>query len=174
MRPEFKYGLGAGLAAWIWLALEEVLGFHTTHLQAGEYGFWMLPAIQFVMIVLLLRATHRRLTLGRLEPWNAAIASLLASLVFCILLFIGLAASLQFLNPGWLDRMLLWEVTQMRAAGVAEESIRNYIVATRQAYSPYGLARVCFLLQPLAGTAVGLVVCIVLNLRWEKAHLVKP
>ena len=174
MRPEFRFGLAAGLAAWLWLALEEVLGFHTTRLQAGDYGTWVLPLIQLAMLGLLLRDAHRREPLGRLEPWHAAVGSLLTSVVFAVLLYAGLVATLQFVNPGWLDRMLVWKVGLMRAHGIHEDIIRTFIVATREAYSPLGLARTCFLLCPLAGMAAGLVFCIALNLTWERAHLARP
>jgi hypothetical protein len=171
MRPEFKFGLGAGLVWWLWMAIELALGFHSTRLQAGEYSSWMLEVIQFGMIVLLLRATHRQLPLGRLEPWDAALKSLVVSAIFAALVFIGMIACVDFIDPDRLMRMLTWKVAQMRAAGVSEESLRTYIVATRQAYSPLGLARSCFVITPLVGAVMGVLICIALNSRWEKANL---
>jgi hypothetical protein len=174
MRPEFKFGLGAGLVWWAWMGLEILLGFHSTRLQAGEYGAWMHEVVQFGMLVGLMRSVHRTLPLGRLEPWDAALRSLFASAVFSVMVFAGLLACVDFIEPGWLTRVLTWKVELMRADKVSEEAIRAYIVATRQAYSPVGLARSCFIISPLVGGVLGILICIVLNWRWEKANLARP
>jgi hypothetical protein len=174
MRPELKFGLTAGLAWWFWLGVERVLGFQTTHLRAGEYGAWMIEVIQFVMICFLLRAAHRQMPMGRLEPLQAALQSLTTSAILAALAYIGSVALFIFLDPDWLTRMLTWKVSQLRDAGVTEEAIRTYIVATRQAYSPLGLAESLFIITPLVGAGLGTIVSILLNLRWEKANLVRP
>lgn len=174
MRPEFKYGLGAGLVWAGWNALELLLGFRSSHLQAGEYGAWMDQVIQVVMLVLLLRALHRRRPLGRLEPWDAALRSLFTSAILAALIYIGTVALVDFIAPGWLTQMLTWKVAHLRDRGVSEEAIRAYIVATREAYSGLGLARSCFVIFPLVGAVLGILICVILNWRWEKAHLAPP
>ena len=174
MRPELRYGLGAGLAWILWIAIEFALGFHTTHLRAGEIASWMTEVIQFGVLVLLLRSAHRLMPLGRLEPWDAVLKSLVTSAVFAVVIYAGTILCVDFIDPSWLTRMLTWKVTEMRGAGVSEETIRAFIVSTRQEYSALGLARLCFVLTPLIGAVMGMVICIFLNWRWEKVNLVSP
>lgn len=156
------------------MALEIALGFHSKRLDLGEFSSWMVEVIQLVMLVLFLRARHRAIPLGRLEPWEAATKSLLTSFVFGCLLFIASMACVNYFDRDWLFRLVSWQVEKRRAAGVPETELRTYITATYAAYAPLGLARSCLVVVPLLGAGFGVVFAILLNLRWEKAHLAKP
>lgn len=171
MRPEFAYGLIAGLIWWAWMGIEELLGLHGAHIAIGQYTGWLYLVLQFVVVVQIVRIFHRKFPLGRIEPIQAVKHAAFVSAVFGVMVYIGTLAFVNFLKPDWLQHLLTWKVAQMRTAGIAEEQIRAQIVTTREAYGPLGLALTCFVINPLLGSVVGMVTAMVVNWRWEKANL---
>jgi hypothetical protein len=140
MRPELKYGIGAGLAMGGWMLVEFWLGLHSTRLDARQYTSWVTDLIPVIMLYYLLKrriATHRRYWL---PAWEGMLHGVLASLFAALVYYIFLNLYQRYVNPAWVDNQLEWKVAHLRAAGVPEAEVRKQITALRQANGPIGLA----------------------------------
>jgi Protein of unknown function (DUF4199) len=148
MKPELKYGLLAGVGVSLWILVEQLLGFHTTHIAVGEYSGYFSNLIPLTLLFLLLKG-RRDAAGGQLALGPGLRAGLYASLIAALVVCCFLVAYSQFINPGWMDQALDWKVAQLRAGGVTEMAIREDIRFFRRANSPAGL-----ILTTLAGMTV--------------------
>ncbi len=138
MSAEFKYGLITGAGICGWTLLEYCLGLHTTHLAAGQYTGFLSLIIPLTTLWLLLR--HRRDTApgGRLGFWSGVLSGLSASFISGTMVYLFMQVYNLFINPGWMDSVLDWQVARFRADGLTEVAIREKIKFYRQMQSPLG------------------------------------
>jgi hypothetical protein len=139
VKPELKYGLLNGAAVCLWIALEYLLGFHTTRPEIGTYTGLLSNLIPLTMLFLLLRAKRATVYDGRLSLGSGIGAGLTASFVAALVVYSFLVTYSHYINPTWIDQALETKVVQLRAAQVAEPVIQDKITLYRNAYSPLGL-----------------------------------
>ena len=129
MKPEIKYGLACGAALCAWIALEYLLGFHTTRPDLGAWTGLLSNLIPLAVLFLLLRKKRAALFDGRLSLGAGIWAGLLTSFVAALLVYCFLAAYTTYLNPTWIDQALEHKVALWRAEQVAEVDIQGRGVA---------------------------------------------
>lgn len=139
MKPEFKYGLICGAGVCLWIALEYLLGFHTTRPALGTYSGLFSNLIPLTTLFLLLRAKRAAIYDGRLSLGTGIGSGLFASFIAALIVYSFLVAYSRFINPVWIDQALELKVAQLRAQQVAETAIQEKITLYRNAYSPVGL-----------------------------------
>lgn len=139
-RPEFRYGLIAGISMSAWLLFEFALGLHTRHFAAAGYTHWGTEIILVLVLHALLR--HQLRSLGRywLPVWEGVLHGTLASLVAALVFYVFAAVYVFAIHPDWPDLRLAFDVTTMRERGLPEEHVRGYARLFRAAFSPGGLA----------------------------------
>jgi hypothetical protein len=139
VKPEFKYGLINGAGVCLWIALEYLLGFHSTRPEMGAYTGLLSNLVPLTVLFLLLRKKRAALYDGRLSLgagiWSGIVASFVASLV----VYSFLVSYTHFVNPMWVDHALELKVAQQRAAGLSEAAIQDGITLTRSANTPVGM-----------------------------------
>jgi hypothetical protein len=139
VRPEFKYGLICGAGVCLWIALEYVLGFHTTHPEIGAYTGLLSNLIPLVTLFLLLRKKRAAIYDGRLSLAAGIFAGAWASFIAALIVYSFLVLYTHFINPTWVDQALELKVVQWRAQHLAERNIQEQITTFREAYTPSGL-----------------------------------
>jgi hypothetical protein len=139
MKPEFKYGLIAGMGVCLWIALEYALGFHTTRPEIGTYTGLLSNLIPIVTLFLLLQVKRSAIYDGRLSLAAGIRAGLIASFVASLLVYCALAGYTHFINPTWIDQALEVKVAAWRLEQMAEVEIQSRITLYREAYTPTGL-----------------------------------
>ena len=153
MKPELKYGLIIGAGVCLWILLEHLLGFHSTHAGIGEYSGYFSGLIPLAGLFVLLRG---KAAAGRLGLAQGVNSGLYASFVAALVVYCVLVAYSQLVNPGWLDQALEWQVARMRADGTPETHIREQITFYRNAHSPLGLIATRLAGLTLLGTVFSL------------------
>ena len=151
MKPELKYGLFSGAGISLWIALEYLLGFHTTRPDIGVYTGLLSNLIPLTMLFLLLRAKRAAIYDGRLSLGTGIGSGVLASFVAALLVYSFLVSYSRLINPTWIDQVLEHKVTQWRAQQLAETTIQEKITLYRQAYSPVGLVATVIVGMTLMG-----------------------
>ena len=149
MKPELKCGLITGAGVCLWIMGEYLLGFHTTHLEIGAYSGFFSAIIPLVTLFRMLKAQRDAVPDGRLGVWPGVKSGLHAAFISGVIVYGFMLAYNQFINPGWLDHALDWQVAQLRTEGVAESAIREEIKTYRQLNGPVGC-----LISIVAGTTV--------------------
>lgn len=139
MKPELKYGLLNGAGVCLWIALEYLLGFHTTRPDIGAYAGFFSNLIPLTTLFLLLRAKRAAIYDGRLSLGTGIGSGVTASFIAALIVYSFLVAYAHFINPTWIDQTLEIKVAQLRAQHVAEAAIQEKITLYRNAYSPRGL-----------------------------------
>ncbi len=165
MTPEVKYGLLAGAGIGAWTTLEYLAGFHTTHLAVGEYTGYGATLIPLTTLFLLLKGKAATAPEGRLTLWQGVNAGLASSLIAALVVYVYLLSYDLFINPGWLDHALEWQVAQLRAAGVDEPAIREEITFQRRTRTPFGLAATTLVGQTLLGACLSLILTFLIRFR---------
>ncbi|HRG55125.1 MAG TPA: DUF4199 domain-containing protein [Lacunisphaera sp.] len=163
MKPEIKYGLACGAALCAWIALEYLLGFHTTRPDLGAWTGLLSNLIPLVVLFLLLRKKRAALFDGRLSLGAGIGAGLLTSFVAALLVYCFLAGYTTYLNPTWIDQALEHKVALWRAEQVAEVEIQGRIVRYRGAYTPVGLLGNTLVGMTLRGGLLGLGLTVLLR-----------
>lgn len=139
VKPELKYGLICGAIVCAWIALEYLLGFHTTRPEIGAYSGFLSNLIPLVTLFFLLRAKRARVYDGQLSLGAGIWAGVYASFVAALIVYTCLVLYSHFINPTWIDQALEAKVAAWRAQQVAEGDIQNRITVYRNAYTPIGL-----------------------------------
>lgn len=139
MKPELKYGLICGAGVCLWIALEYLLGFHTTRPELGTYTGLLSNLIPLTALFLLLRSKRAALYDGRLSLGAGIGSGVLASLIAALLVYSFITGYNRLINPAWIDQALELQVAQWRAQQLAETAIQQKITQYRDAYSPVGL-----------------------------------
>jgi len=139
VKPEFKYGLINGAGVCVWIALEYLLGFHTTRPEIGSYTGLLSNLVPLTVLFLLLRKKRAAIYDGRLSLGAGIWSGILASFVASLVVYSFLVSYTHFVNPIWIDHALEVKVAQQRAAGVSEAAIQQSITLTRNAYTPAGM-----------------------------------
>jgi len=139
VKPEFKYGLINGAGVCVWIALEYLLGFHTTQPELGRYTGLLSNLVPLTVLFLLLRKKRAAIYDGRLSLGAGIWSGILASFVASLVVYSFLVSYTHFVNPAWIDHALEVKVAQQRAAGMAEAAIQQGITFTRKAYTPAGM-----------------------------------
>ena len=168
IRPEFKYGLIAGGGVALWFFCEYLLGLHTTRLALGEYtGRFSSLVLLFAILALLKKqqAAYGPLFTLRRGLWSGLFTALIAATV----IYIFMAFYGQFINPGWLEHSLKWQVDQLRAANVPESKIREQITFYRDTNSAGGLLYSTLTNWTLQGGMMALLLSFWLIWRGQKA-----
>jgi hypothetical protein len=163
-----KYGLfaAAGMTAWLFLA--HALGFHGAHIALAQYVEWGAAVILVVALWRMLRwqvlAPERRW----LPVWLGLAHGLYTSFVAALVFYIAYALYLRFVHPDFPDLYLEWRVAQMRAAGIAEESIRTLAREYRWSTGSIGLPLTLVAFYLLVGFFASPILTLWLNFRREK------
>lgn len=173
MKPWLRQGLIAGGAMAGWTLLEYALGLHNTRLALGHYADHGPELILLVMLWRLLQAEVRRPECYWLPVWRGVLHGALASLVAAMVFYIFLNAYIGYLNPGWPDLYLEWQVARMRAAGETEVVIRGMARAFRANFSPAGLVGATIGLYPFLGGAASAILTLWLNWRHKEPGVVR-
>ena len=168
MKPELKYGLIAGAGVCLWILTEFLLGFHTTHVEVGEYTGYFSGLIPLTTLYLLLKNRRDTSPGGQLSVGAGQKSGLSASCTAALVISCFLLVYNQFINPGCVDLMLDRKVAQMRAAGLAEVDIRAQIKFLRQLSSPLGQVITTILMSLVMGaiSSAGLTLLLRRRPRW--------
>ena len=123
-RVGLRAGLLLGLLRAVWMAVEHLLGFRTTHLEWVEpgYGTFLLVGTPLVW-ALLWRERRQTPHLPPLRLTQALAAGLLAGLVSGPIHVTTFWIYTEFLNPNFLDAFVAWN---------AENSSNSFDVANRE------------------------------------------
>ena len=123
-RVGLRAGLLLGLLRAVWMAVEHLLGFRTTHLEWVEpgYGTFLLVGTPLVW-ALLWRERRQTPHLPPLRLTQALAAGLLAGLVSGSIHVATFWIYTEFLNPNFLDAFVAWN---------AENSSNSFDVANRE------------------------------------------
>ena len=140
MKPELKYGLICGVAVCAWIGVSYALGFHTTRPEIGAHTGYLSNLIPLVTLFLLLRARRARVYDGHLSLGAGIGAGVYASFVAALIVYCGLVAYSQFINPAWIYQVLEVKVAAWRAQQVAETDIQERIKLYVESYTPENLA----------------------------------
>jgi len=151
MKSELKYGLVCGAGICLWIALEYLLGFHTTRPAIGTYTGLFSNLIPLTTLFLLLRAKRAAIYDGRLSLGTGIGSGVTASFVAALLVYSFLVSYSHFINPAWIDQALEIKVAQLRTQQVTEAEIQEKITLYRNAYSPAGLVASIIVGQTLMG-----------------------
>lgn len=163
MKPEIKYGLINGAGVGLWIALEYLLGFHTTRAGIGAYTGFLSNLIPLTVLFLLLRTKRAAVYDGRLSLAAGIGSGVYASFIAALIVYSFLAAYTHFINPGWIDQALEAKVAAWRVEQVAETDIRNRITVYRNAYTPTGLVGTILVGMTLMGGLLSLVLTLVVR-----------
>ena len=156
MKLELKYGLLSGAGVCLWIALEYLLGFHTTRPAIGAYTGFLSNLVPLVALTLLLRAKRARLYDGRLSLGSGIGAGVYASFVTSLVVYSFLVSYTHFVNPGWVDQALELKVAAWRLQQIAETEIQGRITVYRNAYTPLGLVGTIIVGMTLMGGLLSL------------------
>lgn len=163
MRPELKYGLLTGAGVCLWIALEYLLGLHTTHPRVGEYTGLLSNLIPLTSLFLLLRVKRAAVYDGRLSLAAGIGAGVYASFVAALLVYSFLVTYSHFINPGWIDHALDLKVAALRGQQMPETEIRQRITLFRNAYTPTGLLNTVVVGMTLMGGLFSLILTLVVR-----------
>lgn len=163
MKPEIKYGVLLGAALCGWIALEYVLGFHTTRPDLGAYTGLLSNLITLVMLFLLLQTKRARIYDGRLSLGAGIGAGMFASFTASLLVYSCISSYTQFLNPSWVYQALEVKVAAWRLQHVPETEIQSRITLYVAAYTPTGLLQTVILNMTLMGGLFSLVLTLLVR-----------
>lgn len=163
VKPEIKYGLISGVALCLWIALEYVLGFHTTRPDIGAYTGLLSNLIPVITLLRLLQSKRAGIYDGRLSLGAGIFAGMLASFVASLLVYSCINSYTQLFNPSWIYQALEVKVAAWRAQHVTEPEIRSRITAYLAAYTPRGLLQTVILNMTLMGGLISLVLTFVVR-----------
>lgn len=151
MKSELKYGLISGTGICLWIALEYLLGFHTTRPDIGAYSGFFSNLIPLTTLFLLLRTKRAAIYDGRLSLGTGIGSGVFASFIAALLVYSFLVSYSHLINPAWIDQALEIKVAQLRTQQAAEAEIQEKITLYRNAYSPGGLVASIIVGQTLMG-----------------------
>jgi len=163
VKPEFKYGLINGAGVCLWIALEYLLGFHTTRPDSGAWTGLLSNLIPLTTLFLLLRTRRAAIYDGRLTLGTGIGSGILASFVASLLVYSFLVSYSHFINPTWIDQALELKVVQWRTEDLAEVAIQQKITLYRQAYTPFGLISTIIVGMTLMGGIFSLVLTLLVR-----------
>lgn len=160
-----KYGLLAGTGMSVWMLGEYALGLHTRHIGISQFADWGTEVILLVALWFLLRLKLKDPGCYWLPVWKGVLHGMLASLVAGLVFCTFLNFYLRFINPEWSFHALTWRVSEMRAAGESEETIRDFARSFDWSLTPPGLAFYAIGVSSLIGAAASSVITLWLNWR---------
>lgn len=161
LRLALRAGLMLGLLRAVWMAVEHLLGFRTTHLEWVEpgYGTFLLVGTPLVW-VLLWRERRQTPHLPPLRLTQALAAGLLAGLVSGPIHVATFWIYTEFLNPNFLDAFVAWN---------AENSSNSIDVANREFRLP-GFLDILLIHPVLFNPIAASVVTLILTKFWPAAQ----
>ena len=161
LRLALRAGLMLGLLRAVWMAMEHLLGFRTTHLEWVEpgYGTFLLVGTPLVW-VLLWRERRQTPHLPPLRLTQALAAGLLAGLVSGPIHVATFWIYTEFLNPNFLDAFVAWN---------AENSSNSIDVANREFRLP-GFLDILLIHPVLFNPIAASVVTLILTKFWPAAQ----
>ncbi|MFZ5495198.1 MAG: DUF4199 domain-containing protein [Verrucomicrobiota bacterium] len=139
MHPTLKHGLQAAGATNLWLLLAYALGLHTRHLALGHYANY---GAEVFLALALWRSLHGYLhghNCYWLPVWRGLIHGMGTALVAAMGTYVFLSLYFTFINPGYPDLYLEWQIARLRAAGESEAQVRAMARAYRWSTGPVGL-----------------------------------
>ena len=111
MTTEVKFGLVTAGGICLWVVLEHLLGFRSTHLHIGQYTGILSGIIPLVTIFYALKE-KRDLQGGYLTLGQGLFTGLLLSMVTAICTTAFMWVYNQYINPGYQHAALEWEIGQ--------------------------------------------------------------
>ena len=147
MKTELKYGLILGFGICVYTAIDHLLGFYSTNIEAGQYGDIAITLLPVVVLYFAIK--EKRKALGHMTILQGLKTGELVALISFPISAIGLWIYHHYINPGWLDFIIAHERAKMENAGLAADAI-----ATRVNALQLGNSDVAQLLGGLIGTLV--------------------
>jgi len=158
LRTAAKWGLGLGIATFVWTIVVHLLGFYThriAHAATVDRVVIVLPAV-FVFAAVLER---HRLAEPRLSFVGGVATGTLTGLIAAPVTVAAIAFYHAFINPEWLSILVAHERSLLEAAGASAEAIATRVAQLQQrAEGPRHLVN-----GVVGGTMMGLVLSLVLT-----------
>ncbi len=131
MKTEIKYGLYTGIGVCMWTMVEHFLGFKSTTMQIGQFTRVFVILLPIVMIVLGIREKRNIDFRGRLEFVDGVKSGFLISVISGLITALFLVIYGSFINPEYLDLLIMFEKSKMIGQGIPENEIGPKIDAMR-------------------------------------------
>jgi len=123
MRTELKFGLIAGIGVSIYVLLEYLLGFHTTHPEIGEYSGYFSAIIPIVVILFAIRKKRDRSFKGLISFGQAFITGIIVTAISAFIITAFFVIYNDYINPEGMKNISNWKAEQMRLQSIPEEEI---------------------------------------------------
>jgi hypothetical protein len=120
-KPAVRYALIALAITFVWIIIEHLSGWNTTHHNIGQYTR-MLPMILFwVMIFVVVNQSRGQRTE---YPFNEGLRNgILMSLIYCAGFTLMIAVYQKFINPEFFDTLKAYTIDQMTQADKTQAEI---------------------------------------------------
>ncbi len=113
------------------MMVEHVLGFKSTRMQIGQFTRVFVILLPIVMIILGIREKRNIDFKGRLEFADGVKSGFVISLIFGAITALFFVIYGSFINPEYLDNLIMFERSKMIAQGISENEIGPKIDAMR-------------------------------------------
>jgi hypothetical protein len=135
MKIAIKWGIILGAVICLWTLALHALGFYTTRLGAGQIAD--VVAIIIPIVVLFLAIRERRATNSgqTLTIGQGIVTGVMTGLVSVPITAGFLWFYHHYVNPRWMDLLVQWKESQLRAGGQSPDSIRTTIEGMRASAS---------------------------------------
>jgi hypothetical protein len=120
-KPPVRYALIALTITFVWIIIEHLAGWNTTHHNIGQYTR-MLPMMLFwVMIFVAVNQSRGQRTE---YPFNEGLRDgILMSLIYCAGFTLMIAVYQKFINPEFFDTLKVYTIDQMKQADKTQAEI---------------------------------------------------
>jgi hypothetical protein len=168
MSTAIKYGVGFGLATCTWTLIEYALGFHTTHIAAGQVSSYVALVLPLAFVVLAGLAARREA--GALTFTRALGVALVVMLVGDTITTPFLWAYHHFILPDWLERLTDYERAKMLLAGTAPADVDRKLAAMAVANSTRAQIVGGLVGSTVLGFVIGVPMALLLRRRGDDAR----
>ncbi|MGI8893549.1 MAG: DUF4199 domain-containing protein [Bacteroidia bacterium] len=123
MKTELKYGLLAGIGVSIYIFIEYLLGFHTTHPEIGQYSGYFSATIPVLAILFAIKEKRNRSFNGYISFGQGFITGTIVTIISAFIITGFFVLYNHSINPEGATYLSNWKSEQMRAENISEQEI---------------------------------------------------
>lgn len=135
MKTELKWALITALGVAAWILVEFFLGFHSEMMEIGKFTGYFAVIIPLLTYYYGLKEKRDKDLGGKISFAKAFGSGLLISFIASILLLIFMFIYVEFINPGWFEAGMIYEMNKLEEAGYSTQEIIMQIEDLSYLYS---------------------------------------